>query len=71
MQREAAQQAPAEGEGQPQGDPMIESKMQEHQLKMQMAQQKAELEMSLKQAKFEQEQAMRDAENVLKMREAE
>ena len=71
MQRDAAQQAPAEGEGQPQGDPMAESKMQEHQMKMQMAQQKAELEMSLKQAKFEQEQAMRDAENVLKMREAE
>jgi len=71
MQRDAAQQAPAEGEGQPQGDPMVESKMQEHQMKMQMAQQKAELEMSLKQAKFEQEQAMRDAENVLKMREAE
>ena len=70
MQREAAQQQTA-AEGQPQGDPSMEAKMQEHQLKMQMAQQKAELEMSLKQAKFEQEQAMRDAENVLKMREAE
>lgn len=65
MERDAAQ---AGGEGQ-EGDPAMQAKMQEHQLKMQMAQQKAELEMSLKQAKFEQEQAMRDAENVLKMRE--
>lgn len=65
MERDAAQ---AGGGGQ-EGDPAMQAKMQEHQLKMQMAQQKAELEMSLKQAKFEQEQAMRDAENVLKMRE--
>ena len=41
----------------------------EHQLKMQMAQQKAELDMQIKQAKFEQEQAIRDAENVMKLRE--
>jgi len=65
IQREAAEA----GGGEQQADPTMQAKMQEHQLKMDMAQQKAELEMSLKQAKFEQEQAMRDAENVLKMRE--
>ena len=69
MQRDA-QIASQEGGAPAQGqqDPMA-AKMQEHQLKLQMAQQKAELEMRLKQAKFEQEQAMRDAENVLKMRD--
>jgi hypothetical protein len=69
MQRDA-QIASQEGGAPAQGqqDPMA-AKVQEHQLKLQMAQQKAELEMSLKQAKFEQEQAMRDAENVLKMRD--
>lgn len=69
MQRDAqiaAQEGGAPQQGQQ--DPNA-AKMQEHQLKLQMAQQKAELEMSLKQAKFEQEQAMRDAENVLKMRD--
>jgi len=70
MQREAAE-AGAEGGGQQGPDPEMQVKMQEHQLKMDMARQKAELDMSLKQAKFEQEQSMRDAENVLKMREAE
>ena len=70
MQREAAE-AGAEGDGQQGPDPEMQVKMQEHQLKMDMARQKAELDMSLKQAKFEQEQSMRDAENVLKMREAE
>ena len=72
LQREQAE-APPEGggEGQPQGDPNMEAKLQEHQLKMQMAQQKAELDMQLKRAKFEQEQAMRDASNVMKMRESQ
>ncbi len=74
MERDAmqAQQAP-EGapENQPQQEGSVEmsAKVQEHQMKMQMAQQKAELDMQIKQAKFEQEQAIRDAENVMKMRE--
>ena len=66
MERDQAAQ-PQEGEG---INPELQSKMEEHQLKMQMAQQKAQLDMELKKAKFEQEQAMRDAENVLKMRES-
>ena len=66
MERDQAAQ-PQEGEG---INPELQSKMEEHQLKMQMAQQKAQLDMELKNAKFEQEQAMRDAENVLKMRES-
>ena len=34
-----------------------------------MAREKANLDIELKKAKFEQEQAMRDAENVLKMQQ--
>jgi hypothetical protein len=62
MQREAAKadQTPEEGQ-----DPAMTAKMQEHQMKMQMAQQKAELDMQLKQAKFEQEQALRDAKTAM------
>ena len=62
MQREAAEagQDPEAG-----GDPAMAAKMQEHQMKMQMAQQKAELDMQLKQAKFEQEQALRDAKTAM------
>jgi protein-arginine kinase activator protein McsA len=43
--------------------------MQEHQIKMQIAQQKAELDMKIRQAKFDQEQSMRDAAAALKFRE--
>ena len=62
MQREAA-----EAGGAPEGgeNPAMSAKMQEHQMKMQMAQQKAELDMQLKQAKFEQEQALRDAKTAM------
>ena len=67
LQRDQMQAAP-EGE-QPAGDPAAAAKMQEHEMKMQMAQQKATLDMEIKQAKFEQEQAMRDAKNVLDMRQ--
>ena len=69
--QQAAQEGPAEGEAppEPEGPSAADSKMQEHQVKMQIAQQKAELDMRIKQAKFEQEQAIRDAENVMKMRE--
>ena len=71
MERDAMQQQeqPPGAEGQPEEDPMMDSKVQEHQMKMQMAQQKAALDMQIKQAKFEQEQAIRDAENVMKLRE--
>ncbi len=65
MQREAAQSQGQESEG---GGEM-QTKIQEHQLKMQMAQEKANLDLQLKKAKFDQEQAMRDAENVLKMQQ--
>jgi len=65
MQREAAQSQGQESEG---GGEM-QTKIQEHQLKMQMAREKANLDLELKKAKFEQEQAMRDAENVLKMQQ--
>ena len=71
IQREQAEAMPEGGEGQPQGDPNEMAKMQEHQMKMEMARQKAELDMELKRAKFEQEQAMRDASNVMKMRESQ
>jgi hypothetical protein len=69
--QQAAQAGPAEGEAppEPEGPSAADAKMQEHQVKMQIAQQKAELDMRIKQAKFEQEQAIRDAENVMKMRE--
>ena len=70
IQRDQAESQSPEG-GQAQEDPNIGSKIQEHQLKMDMAKQKAELDMELKRAKFEQEQAMRDASNVMKMRESQ
>ena len=70
IQRDQAESQPEE-EGQPQGEPDMGNKLQEHQLKMDMAKQKAELDMELKRAKFEQEQAMRDASNVMKMRESQ
>ena len=65
MQRDAAQ---GEVQEQDEGGEM-NAKLQEHQLKMQMAREKANLDLELKKAKFEQEQAMRDAENVLKMQQ--
>ena len=67
MQREAAEagEVPVE-EG---VDPAMEAKMQEHQMKMQIAQQKAELDMQIKQAKFEQEQSLRDAKTAMELQE--
>ena len=67
-QRKAAQSGQQEGqpqEGQ-QGPSMMEQKMQEHQLKMQIAQQKAQIEMQIKQAKADQELALKDAERAMK-----
>lgn len=71
QQRDSAQsgQAP-EGEaqaqeGQPQQPSAMELRMQEHQLKMDIARQKAELDMRIKQAKSDQDAALRDAEQAL------
>ena len=71
MQREAAEAGAAEGaipteEG---PNPAAEAKMQEHQMKMQIAQQKAELDMQIKQAKFEQERSLRDAKTAMEIQE--
>ena len=45
------------------------SKLQEHQIKMQIATEKAELDMAIKQKKHEQEMAIRDAKAALEFRE--
>lgn len=67
MQRDAAQQGAA-GEQPAAGGPSNgELKLQEHQIKMEIARQKAELDMRIREAKFQQEQAMRDAERALKL----
>lgn len=67
MQREQAQQTPAEGGVQQAGPSNGELKLQEHQIKMEIARQKAELDMRIREAKFQQEQALRDAERALKL----
>jgi len=67
MQREQMEQEGVEGE---QAEMMQQdSKMQEHQVKMQIAQEKAELDMAIKQKKHEQEMAIRDAKAALEFRE--
>lgn len=66
QQRKAMQEQAAAG-GQPTGPTEADFKMQEHQLKMQIAQQKAQVEMSIKQAKAQQEMSIRDAEAALKL----
>jgi phage terminase small subunit len=69
-QRKAMEAGQAEGqpqEGQPAGPSQTEMKMQEHQLKMQIAQQKAQIEMQIKQAKADQDLALKDAERALKL----
>jgi len=65
MQRDAGQGAP---EGEQSQDVDLEAKLEEHQMKLDMAKQKAALDMELKQAKFDQEQAMRDAKNAMDLR---
>jgi len=71
IQREQAemaqQQAAAGGQPAPQISP-LELKMQEHQMKMEMAKQKAQLDMQIKQSKFDQEQAIRDSKAALEFR---
>jgi len=71
LQRESTEAGAAEGDmATEEGpDPAAEAKMQEHQMKMQIAQQKAELDMQIKQAKFEQEQSLRDAKTAMEIQE--
>lgn len=67
IQRDQMQQEGVEG---PEADMMQQdSKLQEHQVKMQIAQEKAELDMAIKQKKHEQEMAIRDAKAALEFRE--
>jgi hypothetical protein len=65
MQREANQQ---QDEGQP-VDPSkqaaLQMRVEEHQIKMDIARQKAELDMSIRQAKHQQELAMNDAKSAV------
>ena len=73
MERDAAtaeQEGPAEGQAPDNGDPMMNAKLKEHELKLRMAKQKAEVEMEIRRQKHKQEQNFKDAENVLKMRES-
>tara|TARA_R100001510_G_C7656708_1_gene217050 strand:+ start:5737 stop:7959 length:2223 start_codon:yes stop_codon:yes gene_type:complete len=67
MQRDQMDQQGVSPEGADQN--VLSMKMQEHQMKLDMARQKAELDMELKQAKFRQEQAIEDAKTVAKLRE--
>ena len=62
-----AQQEGAPQEGQPAGPTPAELKMQEHQMKMDLAQQKAQLDMQIKQSKADQELALKDAERAMKL----
>jgi protein-arginine kinase activator protein McsA len=43
--------------------------MRESEIKNQITMEKAKLDMEIKQAKFEQDQAIKDAENAMKLRE--
>jgi hypothetical protein len=71
MQRKAAEGA-SEAQGGPTGEQTAgptaaELKMQEHELKMQLAQQKAEIDMQIKQRKADQDLALKDAERAMKL----
>lgn len=67
IQRDQMEQEGIEGE---EAEEMQQdSKMQEHQVKMQIATEKAELDMAIKQKKHEQEMAIRDAKAALEFRE--
>jgi len=64
----AEQEAAAGGQPAPPSNAALELKMQEHQMKMEMARQKAELDMQIKKSKFDQEQAIRDSKAALEFR---
>ena len=68
LQREQMEAQPVQ-EGQPQVDPALEAKIRESEIKNQITMEKAKLDMEIKQAKFEQDQAIKDAENAMKLRE--
>ena len=67
LQRDQAQMAEEQGGELEQDQP--DSRVAEHQVKMQIAQEKAELDMTLKQRKHDQEMAIRDAKAALEFRE--
>lgn len=58
---EAGAGQPQEGPEGPQGNPELDMKMQEFQLKQELAERKAAQEMDIKQRKAEQEIALKDA----------
>jgi hypothetical protein len=67
-QRKAMEAGQGQGqEGQQAGPTPTDLKMQEHQMKMEIAQQKAQIEMQIKQAKADQDLALKDAERALKL----
>ena len=66
MQRDGAMQQGGQGGGEQAAQ---DSKVQEHQVKMQIAQEKAELDMAIKQKKHDQEMAIRDAKAALEFRQ--
>lgn len=71
MQRKAAIEA-SQAQGGPTGEQATgptaaELKMQEHELKMQIAQQKAEIDIQIKQRKADQDLALKDAERAMKL----
>ena len=78
IQRDQAQaqeqeQAPQEGGQAPQEEdqaPTVDLKVQEAEVKMDIARRKAELDMEIRQRKFDQEMAIRDAQAAMKFRES-
>ena len=65
-----------QGGANPEGDSALQQELQREEMKLEMIKRKADLELQLKQAridqekaKFAQEQAMRDAENVIKIQQ--
>ena len=66
-QRKANEAGAGQQGGEQQGPTAVELKMQEHQMKMQIAEQKAALEMQIKQAKADQDIALKDAERAMKL----
>ena len=67
-QRKAMEAGQGQGqEGQQAGPTPTDLKMQEHQMKMEIAQQKAQIEMQIKQAKADQDLALKDAERAMKL----
>jgi hypothetical protein len=66
-QRKAMEAGQGQEGAQQAGPTPTDLKMQEHQMKMEIAQQKAQIEMQIKQAKADQDLALKDAERALKL----